>query len=237
MIGAISLDLDDTLWPIEPIVLRAESALHEWMGRHLPEISERWTIQAMRELRIRIGEQNPHLAHDFTALRKLCLGHAFSEVPQNAEWIKRAFDVFYTARNQVDFYEDSLAALEAMSQRLPLISLTNGNADIHAIGIGDYFKHHICASAAGAAKPDPRIFRFAAQRLGIPHHRIVHIGDDPIMDVVGAKQAGMKAIWLNRRNAAWPLTESFDAEVGSLAEAIPIIESWLATDEKPEPCT
>lgn len=53
------------------------------------------------------------------------------------------------------------------------------------------------------AKPDPRIYHVAAQRAGVPPEQVLHIGDDAALDVLGALQAGMQTVWLNRDGQPW----------------------------------
>ena len=86
----------------------------------------------------------------------------------------------------------------------PRPSLTNGNADLDMIGIRAHFAHHVCARDSGVAKPDPRIFVLAAERLGVAPEEILHVGDDPVLDVVGARDAGLRTAWINRSRAPWP---------------------------------
>jgi putative hydrolase of the HAD superfamily len=66
------------------------------------------------------------------------------------------------------------------------------------------FAGHITARGAGAAKPDARIFAQLAAAAGVDAERVLHIGDDPWADVVGATQAGMQAAWINRTAREWP---------------------------------
>lgn len=47
----------------------------------------------------------------------------------------------------------------------------------------------------GVAKPDPAIFAWTLERLGLPAGEVVHVGDSRGADVDGALAAGMRAIW------------------------------------------
>ena len=47
---AITLDLDDTVWPIAPVIARAEAALDGWLREHAPATARRWPADAMRAL-------------------------------------------------------------------------------------------------------------------------------------------------------------------------------------------
>ena len=72
-VRAITLDLDDTLWPFAPIGARIERVLDDWMRTHSPATATMFPIEAMRALRERVWGDHPHLAHDLSALRRMTL--------------------------------------------------------------------------------------------------------------------------------------------------------------------
>src|SRR5205823_5289440 len=53
-----------------------------------------------------------------------------------------------------------------------------------------------CPDECGVRKPDPAIFDIALERLGMDRKEVVHVGDDPILDVEGARAAGLRVIQL-----------------------------------------
>lgn len=205
-VRAITLDLDDTLWPVLPALERADQAIDAYLQQHHPDVARAWPIPAMRKLRARVADERPDLAHDFTAQRHLTLQQAFAACGMAAAPIDALWEIYFAARNSVELYPDSGPALERITARWPLVSLTNGNADLQRIGIHGHFAHHICARDAGMAKPDPRIFLAAAAKLGVAPADILHVGDDPVMDVVGARDAGLRTAWINRHGQPWPVT-------------------------------
>lgn len=207
---AVSLDLDDTLWPIAPVIEQAEQALEEWLDRHHPEVVRRWPRLAMRQLREDITARKPQLAHDMSALRRLTLEHAFQDCGEDCAAIDAAYDQYFAARNRVRCYADAEPALARLAARLPLASISNGNADLELIGLRGHFHHCIAAREFGQAKPHPEIFLEACQRLGLAPENVLHVGDDPLADVVGARAAGMRAAWLNRRGETWAGTAGAD---------------------------
>ncbi|WP_266170561.1 HAD family hydrolase [Dyella subtropica] len=201
---ALTLDLDDTLWPVLPALERADRELDAYLRQHYPDVARAWSIPAMRALRAQVAIERTDLAHDFTAQRHITMQRAFAacgiaEAPLEALW-----EVYFTARNSVELYADSLPALKRITASRPVASLTNGNADLDLIGIRAHFAHHICARDTGAAKPDRRIFTTAAERLGVMPGEILHVGDDPELDVVGAREAGLRTAWINRERHPWP---------------------------------
>jgi len=75
---AISLDLDDTLWPVEPAIRNAEQRLDAWLRAEHPAVAQRFPVAEMRKLRDAIERERPDLAHDFTAQRILTIERAFA---------------------------------------------------------------------------------------------------------------------------------------------------------------
>lgn len=78
-VRAISLDLDDTLWPFAPIGERIERNLHDWFLEHCPGTAERFPIAEMRALRERVFAEFPQHAHDLGLLRRLTIERALRE--------------------------------------------------------------------------------------------------------------------------------------------------------------
>ena len=222
-IRAVSLDLDDTLWPIEPAIVAAEQALDEWLRAHHAPVAAAWPIAALRDLRERVSAEHPHLAHDFTAQRRLSLRAALEPHGYGDAELEAAFEAYYAARNEVDLYPDVRAGLERLAARVPLVSLSNGNADLGRIGLAHLFAASVSARDFGRGKPDPAIFAHACERVGIAPGNVLHVGDDPALDVAGARAAGLATAWVNRTDAAWSHDVEPDVTVKDLAE----LADWL----------
>lgn len=203
-IKAISLDLDDTLWPVWPAIHRAEAELLQWLRDHAPATARRYdSTEALRAVREQLERERPDLRHDLSAMRRESIRLALRASGDDGALAEPAFEVFFAARQRVDLYEDALPALEQLAARFPLVALSNGNADVHRVGIGGHFSASFSAHLFGVAKPDPRIFHAAAQAVGVAPHEVLHVGDDALLDVVAAVDAGMQAVWLNRHGHAW----------------------------------
>lgn len=204
-IKAISLDLDDTLWPVWPTIERAEKALHDWLGEHAPKTAELFASPlALREIRESMTAQRPDLKHDLSALRRESIRLALNRAGDAPALAEAAFEVFFAERQRVDFYDDALAALTFLGSRFPLVALSNGNADVQRVGIGHHFRATLSAREFGVGKPDPRIFHAAARAVQVRPEDVLHIGDDATLDALGAINAGLQAVWINRAGHAWP---------------------------------
>lgn len=202
-IQAITLDLDDTLWPFAPIGARIEQVLHDWMLQHSPATAAMFPQAAMRELRERAYLDNPHLHHDLSALRRLALQQALQDSGADAALLEPAYEAFFAARNQVEYYPDVLDALQRIAARVPVAALSNGNADLERIGVAHLFAFQLGAREHGAAKPVASIFHAACERLGVAPEHVLHVGDHIEMDVAGAMSAGLRGCWINREAARW----------------------------------
>ena len=137
-IRAITLDLDDTLWPIAPTIRRAERVLLDWLREFAPRTAELVAAGRLPRIRERVLEQaaqtNPGLIHDLSALRRESLRQALHEVGENMALAERAFEVFFAERQRVELFDDALHALEFLSRRFPVVGLSNGNAEVQRVG-------------------------------------------------------------------------------------------------------
>lgn len=195
---AILFDLDDTLWPIEPVIRQAEVALHEWLHAHAPRVAERFSIEHLRQARLALLAQQPHFQVDLGALRRAGLIAAFEEAGEDIDKVEAAMVRFFAARNAVTPYDDVLPGLLRLKSRTMLGSISNGNADLQAIGLSHHFKVSVAAHQLGCRKPDAAIFLAACAELGVAPADAVYVGDDVLLDVQGAQGAGMRAVWMNR---------------------------------------
>ena len=209
-IEAISLDLDDTLWPIWPTIERAEKELHAWLLREAPRTADLLIAPGvLRELREATARERSDLAHDLSGLRRESIRAALRRTGEDPGLAEAAFDVFFAERQRVVFYDDALPVLEMLSARYPLVAISNGNADLRRTGVDRWFHAGFSAREFGSAKPHPAIFEAAAASVGVAPRAVLHVGDDALMDVVGARNAGMQAAWVKRTGSdaaapQWP---------------------------------
>jgi putative hydrolase of the HAD superfamily len=219
---AITLDLDDTLWPIAPAIERAEVALDAWLREHAPAAAARWPLAERRRLRDEVDAEHPELAHDFTRQRLITLERMLREADVDVALVPSAFEAYFAARCEVEHYADTLAALDRLAERVPLAAISNGNACLVRIGLMERFRFQLAARDHGAAKPAASIFHEACRRLGVPPQDVLHVGDDPAHDVAGAACAGLRSAWINRDGRAWaeidPSPDLEFADLGALAD-------------------
>jgi HAD superfamily hydrolase (TIGR01549 family) len=204
-IKAISFDLDDTLWPIWPTIERAEKTLHNWLVENAPMAAALFSSPvALREIRDWMAANRPELKHDLSAIRRESIRLALYRAGENPLLADQAFEVFFAERQRVTLYDDAHESLVFLAARFPLVSLSNGNADVARVGLGAFFRAAISAREFGVGKPDPRIFHAAAGAVDLTPENVLHVGDDATLDALGALNAGMQAAWINRSDHLWP---------------------------------
>ena len=220
-VRAICFDLDNTLWEIEPVLLRAERILTDWLRLRYPRIPERFSAEQVLAMRMALAVEEPHQAHDFTYLRRETLARMAEAVGYDRKIAHAAFDAWHAARNEVTPFIETLPALERLKAQFRLATLSNGNADLARIGLAHHFEISLHAGALGFAKPDPRAYAALAEALTLQPEEILFVGDEPHADVMGPRASGMKAVWVNRLGVAWPdslpAADASVAHVGELA--------------------
>ncbi|MBL8384476.1 MAG: HAD family hydrolase [Burkholderiales bacterium] len=226
-IAAVVVDLDDTLWPIAPVIERAEKALAAWIRDREPEVAQRWDVNTLRLLRASLVAANPALKNDVLGLRRGTIAAAFAEAGATPARAAEAFEFFRAERQKVEFYPDALPALERLAARYRLGVISNGFADVHAIGIGARFDSVIAAHEVGAAKPDPRIFAACVERMRLPPAAMVYVGDDPANDVVAPRACGLHAAWINRHRRPWPEAHAADDPAGREFRDLAAFADWM----------
>jgi len=157
---------------------------------------------AMLALRAEVAAAHPHWGHDLSAIRLETLRRALRHHGEDPALAEAAFDVFFEARHAVTLYDDVLPGLERLAARYRLVAVSNGNAELHRVGLDRFFAGSVSARLHGAAKPAPSIFSAACEAAGAAPRQVLHLGDDLDTDVGGALAAGLHAGWICRPDGA-----------------------------------
>lgn len=226
MIRLLTFDLDNTLWETESVVAAAEQTLMGWYAEHAPEFA-RLDRETRKALRQEVLEADPLLRHRVTDFRRavmtLGLTRAGYAPEQVEDLTERGFEVFLEARHALTLFPHAEALLEQLSGRYALATISNGNADVRRLGLAKYFSVIVSADEVGISKPDPAPFVAALERAGVEPAHALHIGDHPVDDIQGARDAGLHTLWFNRLGLNWEGSIRPDGEVRCLSE----IPGWL----------
>jgi putative hydrolase of the HAD superfamily len=120
---------------------------------------------------------------------------------------------------------EMLTLLEQQNYSLGII--TNGRGAfqsraIQGLGIENFFDVVLVSEVEQVRKPEAEIFDRALQRLNTNAETTVFVGDHPEADILGARNAGLRAIW--KRNAFWPEPDEADAIIDELGELPGIVQ-------------
>jgi len=104
---------------------------------------------------------------------------------------------------KVEAFPETEEVLEYLKGRYRLAVISNASSElpryaIKRLGLESYFEVIVLSRDIGIRKPSPEIFKFTLQKLRLSSSQAVHVGDSMEKDVLGAKRAGMKAVWINR---------------------------------------
>lgn len=115
----------------------------------------------------------------------------------------------------------TVEALSYLKSKYTLHVLTNGFSDVQfkkleRTGLRDYFKFIITSEEAGAHKPSPYIFNYTLGKLQAEADECLMVGDDPEVDLVGARACGMDQMFVNHEKIAIPY--KFTYEIHHLSE-------------------
>ncbi len=142
-----------------------------------------------------------------------------------SRWFAEYFERY---RESWALHDDVAPALDALAARLPGVRfgiITNGeleyqSAKIARLALGGRVEHVVASGAVGVAKPDSAIFAVALDRFRAtaPVSAAAYVGDRLHTDAVGAANAGLVGVWLNRRG------ESPSPEDAAAARAAGVLE-------------
>jgi len=237
-IKVITFDLDNTLWDVEPALLRAEQAQQDWLLEHRPGAVDSLDHDALWEFKKSVWQRHPHLVHHVSQIRiqtlyELQVAAGYSE-PEARSGAEQAFALFLEQRQQVKLYAEALEVLERLATHYTLGARTNGNADVYKTDAGDYFDFAFLAEEIGASKPHPDMFHAALQRTGVAAHNVIHVGDDPAHDIAGAQAVGMHTVWMNSRGREWPEGPRASREISNLRQLPQAIADIAAATDQTE---
>lgn len=234
---AVLFDLDDTLFDhdhssrVALWSLREEHAALEKMPWE--ELRERYS-RLLEEIHVRMLDGELTLRE----ARRERFRRLFSDLGEEAgdAVVQRAVECYAKAYREswrlVPGTEDVLPEVGARSK---VVVVTNNLLDeqvdkLETLGISGYVDALVASEEVGISKPDSGIFRVALERIGCPAEAAVMVGDSWENDVLGARAAGIRAVWLNRRGVTIP-DRALASEIRDLG-SLSILLGSLADGEK-----
>ena len=227
MIRGVLFDLDDTLFDHAGCARAALTAVqncHETLRAMSFEALERTHAALLEELHkdVMLGRVPLEEARRqrFARLLATCGDDTAGETAERLAATYR--DAYREVRRALPGAAGILAAVRRREARVGIVSnnLLEEQLDkLRTCGLDGLVDALVVSEDVGISKPDPGIFHVALDRLGIAPAEAVMVGDSWSADVVGARAAGIRAVWFNPRRVAPP---GDDAAIGQLHALEPV---------------
>ena len=229
-IAAMTFDLDDTLYDNRQPILRTAQETHAALQAFHPALAG-FSPQQYQQVRARLLVSEPDIYHDVTEWRRRACEQAMLDEGigpgQARSGSYQVMEVFARWRSDIEVPQETHQTLASLAEKIPLVAITNGNADPQRLGLDGYFRFVLRAGPDGRSKPFADMYRRAAQQLALPAAQILHVGDDLTTDVAGALRAGFRACWINLQQGNLMLASDArllpDLEISRLASLTALV--------------
>lgn len=228
MIKAVLFDLDHTLYSREETLKKAAERL-------CTELSIEGGAKRLGEALV---QNDPRLYHeDYSFAGQGAVYAAMLEegvpLPPKEQFLPAYLDALCESCTPYPFTVPVL--LDCRRRGLLVGMLTNGghaiqDRKIESAGIAAYFDDMVMAADEGILKPNPEIFHLAAGRLGLLPEECIFVGDNLLDDISGAKDAGMRTVWIRQKRGLRDHLPRPDETIGSIEELPALLERLAAKD-------
>jgi putative hydrolase of the HAD superfamily len=202
-------------------------------GLALGEAMRDWRGMVENDAHVRFGGVRPPLDGEcppFRTFRDVWLtrcGVLFRSWNVDAEATLGA-DMYARSHAEAMAYPDVVPALESLRSGFRLAVLSDADTDFLTASIERnklVFEAVVSSEDVGAYKPHVSMFRAVCGQLAIEPEKTAYVGDNPWADMAGARNAGMRAVWINRYETVWPESqEPPDATIRSLVELPAVLD-------------
>ncbi|MFF0482540.1 HAD family hydrolase [Streptomyces sp. NPDC004435] len=207
-IRAVLWDVDDTIFDYasaDRAGMRAHLAAEGLSGLHgsVEDALRHW--KELTELHWRRYEERPTGNWQDQRRRRVrdFLERPAMTDPETDAWFGR-----YVAHYEAawELFPDALPVLDLLAPEYRQAVLSNSSIHaqepkLRALGVRDHFEAVLCAAELGSAKPAPEAFHAACAALGLAPREVAYVGDRPDIDALGAQEAGLHGIWLDRADS------------------------------------
>lgn len=227
-IKVLSFDLDNTIYDCQSVLTRAENWFTTYLCERYDLGGKYLSYDYWAAVKSKVLHEDMSLEDDVTLLRAQSLVVAFKEIGIPLKGgLEEAIDL---VKLFVKKRSDGVVSVEVrtlmcdLKAKYPLISVSNGNLDAKQLEVASYFETDLRpVRFKFHRKPHQDLFFECAKFKQVQPNEILHIGDDPFTDVLGAVSSGCKCVWLRRGYTGISPDEHFlsvlpDIEIDNILE-------------------
>lgn len=229
--GWVFFDVDQTLCDFGTMMRRALASSLAEIETRWPELSGRYRPDDLEAIRDRLADRYEDAPVPLVEVRRQMFAEILGPVGATSTDIDVVTDRYLAVRfADPVLFDDVPPCLQILHRTYRLGVITNGNSKLDSLGLDQLFDAEFTAEQVGYAKPDPRIYQYAATTVGAAPEESIMVGDSYDKDVLPPRRLGWRAFWL-RRDHADPVAED---QIGDLSE----LPALLDLDEMPsEECS
>lgn len=219
-VKAISFDADGTLWDFEKVMCHSLNHVLRELKKLDPNAVDMLDVGKMIKIRNRVANELKGRVTNLEDIRLEAFRQTLRDIGRPNDALASHLNQVYLKHRFEDIrlYDDVLPALKALRVRYALGILSNGNSYPERCGLEGMFKFVVFSQDYGVEKPNPSLFQIALEKAGCSKHQLLHVGDSLHEDIMGAINAGIKCVWLNRKRVKNNLDLKIDCEISSLSE-------------------
>ena len=206
-IKVITFDGDGTLWDFDSAMRLALQDCLIFLQIRFKDAFKNWTVQDFIEIRDKIALSSQNQQHNLIEIRYRSFLESFRllGIPNPESLAHEVNDLYLKSKdNYIKLYPEVPEVLSRLYGHFVLGVLSNGNTDIHTLGLSKWFNFTLYAEDIGFQKPNPKFYERVIQITDTPPQSILHIGDSIENDVLPAQSVGFHAVWVNRTLALNP---------------------------------
>ncbi len=218
MIKAVLFDFDETL---QDRTAAFEKYMDTFFDTFCPEIDEAEREKRKEDMRITGKGGYVNREQWYEGLIKMW---NWKDAPSNV-LLARHYDETFGDHNVI--FPNSKKLLKELKKRGYIVGvITNGpsylqNHKMDTSGLRPYCDIVVVSGDVGIHKPDPRLFTYTADKLGLKPEECCYVGDHPINDIQGARDAGMMTI---RMNFGWFENQMLDDSMPIITDIIEVLD-------------
>lgn len=202
-IKVLSFDLDNTIYDCQTVLTRAENWFTTFLCERYGLGGKYQSYDYWANVKSKVLHEDMSLEDDVTLLRAQSLVVAFKEIGIPLKGgLGEAIDLvklFVKKRSDGVVSDDVRSLMSDLKAKYPLISVSNGNLDAKQLEVSSYFETDLRpVRFKFHRKPHQDLFLECAKFKQVQPCEILHIGDDPYTDVLGAVSSGCKCVWLRK---------------------------------------